>query len=246
MIVKNLEDVKRRIAMACTRTHRSKDNVRLVCVTKEASVEAIKQVILLGVRIIGENRVQDAILKHKDIGGAAEWHMIGHLQTNKVKDAVRIFSLIHSVDSLKLAAEIDKQASGIGKVQDILIEVNVSGETSKYGVGPDNLSEFFKEISAYSNISVKGLMTMAPESADPETARPYFRRLHELLEELNAAHCIPPSASPLTGPCRLDLRSKSGVPCVARTLSMGMSGDFEIAIEEGATMVRIGRAIFGR
>ena len=173
--------------------------------------------------IIGENRVQDALLKYQAIGDRAAWHLIGHLQTNKTRDAVKIFSLIHSLDSVRLAREIDKEASKLGKIQDALVEVNVSGEDSKFGIGPGELKDFLKEVALYPNINIKGLMTIAPMAGDPEKSRPYFRRLRELRDEVNTIRYM---------------------RYAIRDLSMGMTDDFEVAIEEGATMVRIGRAIF--
>ena len=151
------------------------------------------------------------------------WHMVGHLQTNKVKDAVKIFDLIHSVDSAHLAAEIDKQALKINKIQDILIEIKTSPEVTKSGIKPDEAIEVIKEIDKFKNINIKGLMTIAPLADDPQKARPYFRMLRELMDKINALHVTPN---------RLHV------------LSMGMTDDFEIAIEEGSTMVRLGRAIF--
>ena len=216
MIDDNLKSVRQRIATCCERSGRSIDEVKLIAVTKEASTEDADMVLSLGVKDIGENRVQDAAIKYGAIGERASWHMIGHLQTNKVKDAVRIFSLIHSVDSVRLAEVINKEASKIGKAQDILVQVNVSGEASKSGVEPDQAAELIKKISACKNVRVRGLMTIAPESEDPESSRPYFKVLSELQDRIG------------------------GLP----ELSIGMTGDFEVAIEEGATMVRVGRAIF--
>jgi PLP dependent protein len=223
MIADNLKTVTQSIARSCVRSGRLPDSGKLICVTKEVDVSQIEEVLALGVRDIGENRVQDAIVKHKSIGDRAAWHLIGHLQTNKVKDAVKIFSLIHSVDSIRLAKEIQKCASAIDKIQDILIEVNTSGEKSKFGIAPGDTTAFFKEVSLYPNINILGLMTIAPETDKPEKVRPYFQKLRELRDKLQ------------------DLK----LTTYSLQLSMGMSNDFEVAIEEGATMVRIGRAIFG-
>lgn len=220
MISDNIRSVTRRITTACEKCGRPPGDVRLICVTKEAEVPQMEEAFAAGARIFGENRVQDAVTKHGSFEGRVEWHLIGHLQTNKAKDAVRLFSLIHSVDSLHLAAEIDKQAGKAGKIQNILIQVNTSGEESKFGIAPAELDKLLKEIASLPNISVKGLMTIAPEVDDPETVRPYFRALRELRDTLHAS--------------RFALHD----------LSMGMTNDFEIAIEEGATMVRVGRAIF--
>jgi hypothetical protein len=231
MIAENLASVRQRIARTCEKSGRPTDEVRLVCVTKEASIEDARAVLGLGVMDLGENRVQEALSKYGIIGDKAAWHLVGHLQTNKAKDAVRIFSLIHSVDSVRLAKEIDKEAKKIGKAQDILIQVNTSGEETKFGVTPDEAIGLIKEISLYPDINIKGLMTIAPEVDDPQTVRPYFRALRELRDKLNS----------VSG-------KKGTVPFGGQSpfseLSMGMTNDFEVAIEEGATMVRIGRAIF--
>ena len=188
----------------------------LVCVTKEAAVPQMEEALEAGAVMFGENRVQDAAAKHKAIGDKAAWHLIGHLQTNKAKDAVKIFTLIHSVDSLHLAQEIDKQAGKIGKVQDILIQVNTSGEESKFGISPEGAVGLVKDAGSLKNLSIKGLMTIAPEVGDAETVRPYFAALRKLRDSINPAW----------------------------HLSMGMTNDFEVAIEEGSTMVRLGRIIF--
>lgn len=223
MISENLKIVRQRISSACEKSARSAEDVGLVCVTKEAEIQQIEEVLTLGVKVIGENRVQDAVLKHKAIGDRADWHLIGHLQTNKAKDAVRMFSLIHSVDSLRVAEAIDKEALKLGKRQDVLVQVNTSGEESKFGIPPEQAEEIIKKIALYQNINIKGLMTIAPEATDPETVRPYFRVLRELKDKLNKLQAAP---------YKLEL------------LSMGMSNDFEVAVEEGSNLVRIGRAIF--
>ncbi|MDD5423354.1 MAG: YggS family pyridoxal phosphate-dependent enzyme [Candidatus Omnitrophica bacterium] len=224
MVAENLKRVTDRITKACERSERPVSSVFLVCVTKEAALEAIAEALSLGVTAIGENRVQDALTKYRSVGNKAVWHLIGHLQTNKVKDALKIFSLIHSVDSIRLAQEIDKEAFKLDKVQDVLIQVNVSGEGTKFGIRPEDTIEFFKTLLLYPNINVRGFMTIAPDSDDPEKARPYFRALKQLLDQIN----------------NLQLTAYS-----LQLLSMGMTNDFEVAIEEGSTMVRIGRAIFG-
>jgi pyridoxal phosphate enzyme (YggS family) len=221
MIADNLVSVTQRIARCCERSGRPTGSVKLVCVTKEADVEDIQTAILAGVTDIGENRVQDAVAKFGSIGARVAWHLIGHLQTNKVKDAVRIFSLIHSVDSMRLAEAIDSQAAKTGKVQDVLLQVNVSGEKTKFGLGPDVVEGVLEECSLLANIDVKGFMTIAPQADDPEEARPYFRRLREIRDYAEKSR-----------------KAKYGI------LSMGMTGDFEVAVEEGATIVRVGRAIF--
>lgn len=217
MVADNLKNVTLRMSRCCEKAGRPPSSVKLICVTKTAGIDQICEAISCGCRDIGENRVQDAIVKHRAIGDKAVWHLIGHLQTNKVKDAVRIFSLIHSIDSIHLAKEISKEAGKISKTQDILIQVNTSGEESKFGLAPGEVTSFFNEVSLYPNINILGLMTIAPEVDDPETVRPYFRRLREI---------------------------RDGVSRKLQILSMGMTNDFEVAIEEGSTMVRIGRAIF--
>jgi hypothetical protein len=228
-------------------------------VTKGRTIEQIQEVLGVGIRDLGENKVQEALLKyHKfessaSLAQSARWHMIGHLQTNKVKDAVQIFDLIHSVDSLRLAQEIDKQAANIGKIQDILIEVNVSGETSKYGIMPELAPQLVKQISGYKNIRLCGLMTMAPVVDEQDKARPFFKKLKELrdkvyelrpfgaghgFESVSLAQGFAPQAE------KKDIRAAQVAGYELRVLSMGMSDDFEAAIEEGSTMLRIGRAIF--
>jgi pyridoxal phosphate enzyme (YggS family) len=221
-IAENLKDVTRRIARSCEKSGRPADAVKLVCVTKEADLAEIEEVLALGVKDIGENRVQNALAKYMAIDGRAVWHLIGHLQTNKVSHVVRIFSLIHSVDSLRLVEAIDREAKKISKVQNVLIQVNTSGEASKFGMLPDEVRPFFEKAALYANINIAGLMTMAPEVEDPEEARPCFRRLRELRDELQ-------SHQPST---------------ISYQLSMGMSNDFEVAVEEGSSLVRVGRAIF--
>jgi pyridoxal phosphate enzyme (YggS family) len=221
MIADNLVSVTQRIARCCERSGRPTGSVKLVCVTKEVDVEDIQTAILAGVTDIGENRVQDAVAKFGSIGARVVWHLIGHLQTNKVKDAVRIFSLIHSVDSMRLAETIDGQAAKTGKVQDVLLQVNVSGEKTKFGLGPDAVEGVLEECSLLANIDVKGFMTIAPQADDPEEARPYFRRLREIRDYAEKSR-----------------KARYGI------LSMGMTDDFEVAVEEGATIVRVGRAIF--
>lgn len=216
MISENIKSVTQRIAISCEKSGRPASAVSLICVTKEATVAQMEEALSAGASIFGENRVQDAVAKHRAIGDKVAWHFIGHLQTNKVKDAVKIFDLIHSVDSLHLVREIDKQAGSLGKVQDILIQVNTSGEESKFGVTPEAAIDLLKAIAIYPDINIKGFMTIAPEVVDPETVRPYFRSLRELRDKINSSW----------------------------SLSMGMTNDFEVAIEEGSTMIRIGRAIF--
>lgn len=222
-IVDNLIRVRKRIEEAAQRSNRTSEEILLLCVTKGRCIEEIQILIKNGVRVIGENRVGEALEKFEKFGSVLSFHMIGHLQRRKVKDAVKIFDLIHSVDSVKLAYEIDKRAGSIGKCQDVLIEVNVSGEETKYGFHPGETIEAIREISRLPNIRVLGLMTMALLVDNPELTRPVFRALRLLKEEID----------------------KLEIPNVKmQYLSMGMTQDFEIAIEEGANIVRIGTAIF--
>lgn len=236
MIKDNILKIKENIAVACSNVGRNSSGVSIIAVTKGRGIEQIREVCEAGLTEIGENKVQEALLKYNQLPTpnfqlqalnlqlpAVKWHMVGHLQTNKAKDAVKIFDLIQSVDSQRLAFEINKQAAKINKVQDILIEVNVSGEEAKFGLKPGEVADIIAAAARLKNISVKGLMTVAPIADDQEKNRPYFKKLKELL------HCIN------------ELRITS---YELRILSMGMSDDFETAIEEGATMIRLGRAIF--
>lgn len=223
MIYENLMRVRKRIDEAARRVGRNGNDIVLVCVTKEAGIPRIEEAIAAGITDIGENYIQDAVKKVNAIGKKVKWHFIGHLQTNKVKEAVKFFDLIHSVDSFKLAAEISKQAGKLGIVKDVLIEVKTSEETTKYGASSNESLNLIKGISNLSNLKVMGLMTMAPIVDTPEKTRPYFRRLRELAEAITA---------------------KKLENVNMQYLSMGMTQDFEVAIEEGANMVRIGRAIF--
>ncbi len=224
-IADNLKAVTDRMAQAAHRAGRDPSSVKLVVVSKTVDIDRIREAVEAGAAILGENRVQEAKEKIEKLGSIARWHLIGRLQTNKAKYAVRLFDLIHSVDNLELAAEVDKQAAKAGKVQDILIEVSIAGEAAKAGVAIGNATELVREAAKFRHISIKGLMTVPPFLDDPEKVRPYFRKLREMSESI-ARENIP------------------GV-CITQELSMGMSGDFEVAIEEGATLVRVGTAIFG-
>jgi len=217
----NIKDIIHRIKLAVERAGRKEESVKLIAVTKTVDVVRIKNAITAGITIIGENRVQEAREKYKEIGSKVEWHLIGHLQTNKVKYIFDIFTLIHSVDSLQLSEEINKRAENRGIKTDILIEVNLSGEKTKFGILPESAIGLIKDISSFKNININGLMTIPPFSESPEDSRKYFRMLRMLRDDIE----------------------QEGIGM--KELSMGMSGDFEVAIEEGATMVRIGTAIFG-
>ncbi len=218
----NLEKVERRIADACARSGRNPDEVQLVAVTKGHPPEAIREAVDLGLTLFGENKLQEAKVKISRCPGRLRWHMIGHLQSNKVRDAVHFFEMIQSVDSLSLAEEINRWADRGAKTMPILLEVNVAGESSKFGYPPDRLLAELAQINALPKIEIHGLMTIAPWTPEPEKVRPVFRRLRELKAECDAI---------------------LGAPLPH--LSMGMSGDLEVAVEEGATMVRIGSALFG-
>lgn len=228
-IAHNLAAVRQQMAAACQRAGRAPGDVLLVAVTKTVPAEAVRAAWRLGVTDFGENRVQEARQKVADLRDLPlVWHMIGHVQSNKAGQAVELFQMIHSIDSVELARQVGARAARAGRTMPALLEVNVSGEESKFGfrVTAEEQGAFLaavREIVAAPGIDVQGLMTVAPMAANPELARPHFGRLHELQGELRAA--IP--------------------DCSWRHLSMGMSDDFVIAIEEGATIIRLGRAIFG-
>ena len=215
-IATNLERVRERLARAAERAGRRPDDVLLIAVSKTVDVERIRAGVAAGVTALGENRVQEAKTKIAELGRPAAWHLIGHLQTNKVKDALPLFDVIHSLDRLELAREIERRAAARGQVVDALLQVNVAAEASKGGVGPDAVGETLDTIGKLAHVRVRGLMTIPPEVERAEDSRPWFRRLRELA-------------------------GRHGL----RELSMGMSGDFEVAVEEGATMVRVGTAVFG-
>ena len=235
MIRENILEVRRRIEAACLKAKRDPATIKLIVVSKNRSIEEIKEALSAGITEFGENRVQEALLKYSDKRLATgdtpiKWHMLGHLQTNKVKEAVKIFALIHSVDSPHLAEEIAKQAAKINKIQDILIEVKTSPEATKFGLMPDEVFDFLKAAQQLKNIAIKGLMTIAPVVSNPEEIRPYFRTLRELKDRIIQAPCL--------------AGRQAGSKLYAPSLSMGMTDDFEVAIEEGSDMLRIGRAVF--
>jgi len=218
-IKENLERIHEKIEKALERSGR-KDSVTLVAVTKTVEPERIIHAIECGVSIIGENRVQEALEKFKVIGNRAEWHMVGHLQRNKVKDAVKIFKMIQSIDKVETAAEIQKRTNN---PIDILIEINSSGEETKYGIDPGDASKLVEEIIQMNKLRIRGIMTIGPLTDDEKLIRKAFSLTRETFEKLKNSYP------------ELNLE----------ILSMGMSGDYEIAIEEGSNMVRIGTAIFG-
>ena len=224
MIPENVKAVKERIRRAAEKVGRNDRDIIFVCVTKTVSVPQIEEAIAAGATDIGESYIQAAEIKFKAIENRVKWHLVGHLQTNKAKEAVRIFDLIHSVDSLKLAEEISKQAASLSEPKKILIEVKTSEEATKFGVLSEHTLPLVEKISVLPNVKVMGLMTMAPFTENPEASRPYFQRLKKL-------------ALLISGKMVRNVKMEY--------LSMGMTQDFEVAIEEGANIVRIGHAIFG-
>ena len=212
----NLGRVQEAVARACARAGRSPDHVLLIAVSKTMEVERVRLAIAAGVAALGENRVQEAKEKIEALGRPVPWHLIGSLQTNKARDAARLFDWIHSVDRLDLAQELSRRAHGAQRPLNVLLQVNLGDEPQKGGVAPAELKRLHEVVAALPNLKVRGLMAIPPATEQPEQARPFFRQLRELREQLGLEHC-----------------------------SMGMSADFEVAIEEGATMVRVGTAIFG-
>ena len=212
----NLEAVHERVARACERAGRKPEDVLLIAVSKTVEIERIRLAVTAGVRALGENRVQEAKEKVAGLGRPVPWHLIGSLQTNKARDAVELFDWIHSVDREELARELDRRAHQRERRVKILVQVNVGEEPQKGGVHPAELKGLLESLTALSNLEVRGLMCIPPVAETAQASRPWFRRLRELRDAAGLEHC-----------------------------SMGMSGDFEVAIEEGATMVRVGTAIFG-
>lgn len=223
-INENISEVERKILSACVKAERNPNDVTLICVSKTKPVPMLLEAYNHGCRQFGENKVQEIIQKSSEMPEDVVWHMIGHLQKNKVRKSVLHAEYIHSVDSYELACLINSEASRINKVQKILLEINIAGEESKYGLSPDSAIELVKEISLFNNIIICGLMCVAPYTDEPETNRKYFKHMHDLL---------------------LDINSLSIDNVHMDMLSMGMSGDYEVAIEEGATFVRVGTNIFG-
>jgi PLP dependent protein len=212
----NLERVRDRLARAAERAGRPPRDILLIAVSKTVDLERIRAAVAAGVSALGENRVQEAKSKIAELGRPAAWHLIGHLQSNKVKDAVELFDVIHSLDRVELAHELERRAGARGQVVETLLQVNVGAEASKGGVAPDAVAEALDTVGKLPHVRVRGLMTIPPEVERADDARRWFRQLRELGE-------------------------RHGL----RELSMGMSHDFEVAVEEGATMVRVGTAIFG-
>lgn len=220
-IAANLAAVRERVTAAARRASRAPEDVTLVAVTKSFPADVVVDALEAGADDLGENRAQELKEKAIALPRRARWHYIGHLQTNKVRHVVGIAHLIHSVDRFGVAEEIARRARSTGAIQDVLVEVNVSGESTKHGVEPARAAALANEVAALEGIRVRGLMTLAPLADDPEASRPYFSDLRELGESLQRS--LPD----------------------ATELSMGMTRDFEVAIEEGATLVRVGEAIFG-
>jgi len=223
-IAENLARVRERIEAAAKRAGRDPQAIRLVAVSKTVEPPRIREALEAGAKILGENYIQEAQQKIPVLGPEASWHFIGHLQKNKAKYAVRLFDWIHSVDGFALAEELNRAALREGKVQTILLQVDLGGEETKFGAPEEAISELCERIGGLEAIQVKGLMTLPPFSDEPEDSRPYFQKLRLLRDRLEAMK-IP----------RISMEE----------LSMGMSADFEVAIEEGATLVRVGTAIFG-
>lgn len=224
-IAENIYQVRRRIERACERAKRSPQDVKLVAVTKTVDAARIEQAIAAGVTDIGENRVQEAWRKYQAINApSVHWHLVGHLQTNKAKRALQFATMIHSVDSVKLARELQTQAEKLERDIDILVQVNTSGEESKFGLEPAEAEGAIAEMAGMANLKIKGLMTIGAFTENMEVVRSCFVRLRQLRHQINDASFG-----------RVQLQE----------LSMGMTNDFELAIEEGATLVRVGRSIFG-
>lgn len=224
MIAKNLQEVESKICEACKKANRDRSEVTLIAVSKTKPVSMLEEAYSNGIRCFGENKVQELTDKYNQLPTDISWHMIGHLQRNKVKYIVDKATLIHSVDSIRLAETIEQEATKKDVVVDILVEVNVAEEDSKFGLKADEVIMFIEEVSVFSHLRVKGLMTIAPYVENPEENRAIFARLKKL---------------------SVDIKEKNIDNVSVDILSMGMTNDYQIAIEEGATMVRVGTGIFG-
>ncbi|GAA0364758.1 YggS family pyridoxal phosphate-dependent enzyme [Bacillus horti] len=223
-VAENWQDIEQQIQRACEKSSRKPNDINVIAVTKYVNTERMIEALEAGIEHIGENKVQDALPKWETLGDKGIWHFIGHLQSNKVKDVIGRFHYIHSLDRHSLAKEIEKRASAKGITVSCFVQVNVSGEQTKQGIAFSEAKNFVEDLRIYSHIKVVGLMTMAPYEAEPESVRPVFSKLKQLQEELRQHHW---SHAPLT------------------ELSMGMSNDFQVAIEEGATFVRLGTSLVG-
>lgn len=224
-IADNIVAVRRRITDTAKRCGKSPDAITLVAVSKTVGVEAATEAMTAGVIDLGESRVQEARAKFAQIGEKARWHMIGPLQTNKARQCIGLFDLVHSCDRIELLRELDRRAVRSDTVVNVLVQINIAGESQKSGRPPEEVADLLKEASTLSGVRIKGLMTIPPYNPDPEAARPVYRELAKIRDELESI----------------------GIENVTLTeLSAGMSGDFEVAIEEGATIIRVGTAIFGK
>lgn len=224
MLETQLKEVEAKIQAACDRAGRKREEVTLIAVSKTKPIEMLQEAYDLGVRVFGENKVQEITAKYDALPDDIHWHMIGHLQTNKVKYIIDKTVLIHSVDSVHLAKQIEKEAAKRNLTAQILIQVNIAEEETKFGLDTEELLQIIMEISKFPHVHIRGLMTSAPFVADPEENRCYFKKLHELF---------------------VDIGKKNIDNVTMDILSMGMTNDYEVAIEEGATMVRVGTGIFG-
>ena len=225
MISDNINSIREKISRACARAGRSSSEITLLAVGKTFPSPAVREAVEAGVADIGENYVQELLSKRRDLSGSdVRWHFIGHLQSNKVKNVAPWIHMIHAVDSTALAIEIDRRAAKAGRVIECLLEVNTTGEHTKFGVAPGEVTALVRSLASCDNISLGGLMTIGPFLPDAEGSRPMFRRLRELKDEII---------------------SLAQANVTMRHLSMGMTGDFEVAIDEGATLVRIGTGVFG-
>lgn len=224
MLKEQLSNVEHEIQKACDNSKRNRKDVTLIAVSKTKPVETLKEAYDLGVRAFGENKVQELVDKYEVLPKDIHWHMIGHLQRNKVKYIIDKVECIHSVESIRLAETIEKEAAKHNRIIDVLVEVNVAGEDSKFGLAPEEVPAFVEEIAKFPHIRVKGLMTIAPFVENPEENRPIFKVLQEL---------------------SVDITAKNIDNVIMNVLSMGMTNDYQVAIEEGATMVRVGTGIFG-
>lgn len=224
MLKENLKSVDEEIRKACEKSGRKREDVTLIAVSKTKPVETLQKAYDLGVRVFGENKVQELVDKYDALPKDIHWHLIGHLQRNKVKYIIDKVDMIHSVDSIRLAETIEKEAAKHGKKVKILIEVNVAREESKFGILPEEVDAFVEEVSHFSHIQVMGLMTIAPFVENPEENRPVFEHLRKL---------------------SVDIAKKNIDNIIMSVLSMGMTNDYQVAVEEGATMVRVGTGIFG-
>jgi hypothetical protein len=223
-IEKNVDKILQNIKKACDSSNRNEDDITLIAVTKTVDVDVMSEARKLDLKNFGENKPQELVRKFEFFDKETRWHMIGHLQRNKVKYIIDKVELIHSLDNVKLAEEIQKQSVKHDKVADVLIEINIGNEISKHGISPEELFDFVDKVRGLKNLRIKGLMTVAPYMTDSEDVRPYMKKMKSLFDEL---------------------KEMKGDNIDVDTLSMGMSNDYKIAIEEGATMLRIGSSIFG-